>query len=157
MDLDQYLGKYPYENMKKWVSLTSYVTESIMQRIEPVSKKISSVTEVAQESFVTSQEKTSNESSQLSLSDKTEKISFDSAMRFTPLLLRQFPSGASPTEITKMCMDKSNVLEDILRNFTGLYFTPMYTVFFSFLIFFLSWFLAQEVLSILPNANFYLF
>lgn len=114
MDVDQYLGKYPYESLKKWVSLTNHVTENIMQRVEPTSKKISSVTEVTQQSVVTDQERTSSESMQL---DKTEKISFDTAMRFTPVELRKFPSSASPTEITKLCMDKSKVLQDILGNF----------------------------------------
>ena len=30
MDLDSSLGAYPYESLKKWVSLSNYVTEEIV-------------------------------------------------------------------------------------------------------------------------------
>ena len=86
-----------------------------MLRIQPVCKKISSVTEVTQESFQTSPYKLSS-----SESHEMERVSFETDLRFTSVLLRQFPSGASPSDITKLGMDKTKVLEDVMVSFKGL-------------------------------------
>lgn len=104
-DLDQNLGRYPYESLKKWVSLSGFVTESIMTRVQPVCKKISSLTDILPET------------SPSELLHACEAC--DTTLRFTPLSFRHFPVGASPAQITKLSMDKSEVLEEIMAKFTG--------------------------------------
>lgn len=88
-----------------------------MVRVEPVCKRISAVTEVTQEHFKRSQERIQDNSSK----GKINHVLHDTAMRFTHVPFRQFPAGASPTEITKLSMDKSKLLEDIGGNLLGLY------------------------------------
>jgi A1 cistron-splicing factor AAR2 len=112
-NLDQNLGKYPYESLKKWVSLSGHVTESVMKQIEPVCKRISSLTEVPQECD-TGDERGSG------VGD-ARTVACDTALRFTPLPFRHFPAGASPAQITKLSMDKSEILEEIMARSTGLY------------------------------------
>ena len=43
-ELDQYLGAYPYDSYRKWVSLTNSITPPLLHRIYPVCGQISSVT-----------------------------------------------------------------------------------------------------------------
>ena len=109
-NLDQNLGKYPYESLKKWVSLSGHVTESIMKQVEPVCKRISSLTNVTQEG----DERGGG-------GDEVRTVACDTTLRFTPLPFRHFPVGASPSQITKLSMDKSQVLEEIMANSTGLF------------------------------------
>merc|ERR1719219_1889424 len=45
-NLDQYLGSYPYGSWKKWVSLSSRISDATLQRLLPLNGKISSVTEM---------------------------------------------------------------------------------------------------------------
>ena len=111
-NLDQYLGKYPYESLKKWVSLSGHVTETTMKRVEPVCKRISSLTEVTQESFAGENEGGGAE---------VRAVACDTSLRFTPLPFRHFPTGALPAEITKLSMDKSQVLDGIMVRSSGLF------------------------------------
>ena len=112
-NLDQNLGKYPYESLKKWVSLSGHVTESIMTQIEPVCKRISSLTEVTQENLVDDERSKGG--------GEIRTVACDTTLRFTPLPFRDFPVGASPAQITKLSMDKSQVLEEIMARSTGLF------------------------------------
>ena len=112
-NLDQNLGKYPYESLKKWVSLSGHVTESIMKQVEPVCKRISSLTEVTQEMPAGDQREDGG--------DKIRSVTCDTTLRFTALPFRNFPVGASPAQITKLSMDKSQVLEEIMARSTGMF------------------------------------
>ena len=47
MGLDASLGPYPYESLKRWVSLTNYVEEAVVARVQPQCGKISSVAKIA--------------------------------------------------------------------------------------------------------------
>ena len=49
IQLDCNLGPYPYESLKRWVSLTNYIEEPLIARIQPLCGKISSVTKIASE------------------------------------------------------------------------------------------------------------
>ena len=109
-NLDQNLGKYPYESLKKWVSLSGHVTEPIMKKIEPVCKRVSSLTEVPQVRDVGDGGRNSG--------GDARRVACDTSLRFTPLPFRHFPAGASPAQITKLSMDKSEVLEEIMAKST---------------------------------------
>lgn len=83
-----------------------------MERVEPICKRISSLTEVRLENLAGG--------SGNSGVDEIRRPTCDTTLRFTPLSFRHFPAGASPAEITKLSMDKSQVLEDIMARSTGL-------------------------------------
>ncbi|KAL5463941.1 hypothetical protein EMCRGX_G032893 [Ephydatia muelleri] len=50
-DLDRSLAPYPYESLKKWASLTNYISKDVLERTQPTCGVISSVTEVESEEF----------------------------------------------------------------------------------------------------------
>lgn len=121
-ELDCHLGPYPFDNVKKWVSLTQYITEPLLERIQPQCKKLSSVSEVPQEPFQTKRgnkghcAKANIEAK--AKSSVTEYLS-DNAIRFTKVAKQAYPGGASPAEITKYSIDSSYVLNCMLQSMTG--------------------------------------
>lgn len=48
-DLDRFLGPYPYEGYKKWVSLSNFITPELLDKLQPPSKRICSVTDFVSE------------------------------------------------------------------------------------------------------------
>lgn len=48
-DLDRFLGPYPYEGYKKWVSLSNFITPELLDKLQPQSKRICSVTDLVSE------------------------------------------------------------------------------------------------------------
>lgn len=48
-DLDRFLGPYPYEGYKKWVSLSNFITPELLDKLQPLSKRICSVTDFVSE------------------------------------------------------------------------------------------------------------
>lgn len=48
-DLDRFLGPYPYEGYKKWVSLSNFITPELLDKLQPQSKRICSVTDFVSE------------------------------------------------------------------------------------------------------------
>ncbi|XP_010291526.1 PREDICTED: protein AAR2 homolog, partial [Phaethon lepturus] len=45
-EMDRFLGPYPYETLKKWVSLTSFISEAAMKKLQPESGQICAFSEV---------------------------------------------------------------------------------------------------------------
>ena len=88
-----------------------------MKKIEPVCKRISSLTEVPQERDVGEGERSSGGRNS---GGEARRVACDTTLRFTPLPFRHFPAGASPAQITKLSMDKSEVLEEVMAKSTGL-------------------------------------
>ncbi|KAL9952143.1 hypothetical protein ACROYT_G039353 [Oculina patagonica] len=107
-DMDSFLGPYPYEHFKKWVSLTNHLTEDLLERVQPVCKKISSVTELAQEPSHT-RGKVSASAETISLSQNQETM-----IRFSEFPKQKYPEGASPVEISKYSMDSSYALGGLI-------------------------------------------
>ena len=46
LNFEFYIGAYPYDSWKKWVSLTSKISSETVSRLEPISGEIHSVTEL---------------------------------------------------------------------------------------------------------------
>ncbi|XP_009946689.1 PREDICTED: protein AAR2 homolog, partial [Leptosomus discolor] len=44
-EMDPFLGPYPYETLKKWVSLTSFIGEAAMKKLQPESGQICAFSE----------------------------------------------------------------------------------------------------------------
>ncbi len=53
-NLDRNLGPYPYDEWKRWVSLTDKISSSTLSRLEPINGKVQSVTELVPEKHFTS-------------------------------------------------------------------------------------------------------
>lgn len=123
-DLDQFLGAYPYEKWRKWVSLTSYITEPILKSIQPESGIINSVSQFVPETFLMSKNNVAMETDENTPKcSKTEdnlpelKQVPGTMIRFTKIPLKKHPEGASPSEITKHNMDSTFLLEQVLLTY----------------------------------------
>ena len=112
--MDTFLGPYPYEHFKKWVSLTNHITEDLLERVQPVCKKISSVTELAQEPLHTRSKASASVDTISSLVQKQE-----TEIRFSEIPKQRYPDGASPVEISKYSMDCSYALSGLINRMKG--------------------------------------
>ena len=112
--MDRFLGPYPYENFKKWVSLTNHITKDLLERVQPVCKKISSVTELPQEPRHSRLRTTGSEHAILSVQRNPETV-----IRFTEFPKQKYPEGASPVEISKYSMDSSYAVTCLLNSMKG--------------------------------------
>nr|XP_022325747.1 protein AAR2 homolog isoform X2 [Crassostrea virginica] len=57
-DLDRFLGPYPYDGYKKWISLSNFITPELANKLQPMSRRISSVTDFVSEVSNTQSRKT---------------------------------------------------------------------------------------------------
>ncbi|XP_042197744.1 protein AAR2 homolog [Callorhinchus milii] len=125
-ELDQCLGPYPYETMKKWVSLTNHITAPLIQKLQPESGKICAFAEVQPEVLMPH---TKDRVEQNLLPYDTLCKSYEEGMarlpkmkikpgteiRFSNIPKQKYPDGATPAEITKYNMDFSFTLESVIN------------------------------------------
>lgn len=122
-ELDQFLGPYPYESYKKWVSLTNHITEKLLSQLQPQCGTITSVTQFESPK---SDSKTRQEAAEKQKDSSEVKSPSKSClpnlttvagteMRFTEIPKQRYPVGASPQEVTKHSMDSSYLLETLLK------------------------------------------
>ncbi|XP_071174699.1 protein AAR2 homolog isoform X2 [Mytilus edulis] len=126
-EMDRYLGAYPYENYKKWVSLSSCMSESLVEKLQPENGKILSVSEFISESSDTASRKKANDNQpDKSFIEPTSareaesqlpqmKVQPGTFIRFTELPKKRYPEGSTPAEITKCSMDSTYILETLLK------------------------------------------
>ncbi|XP_056011671.1 protein AAR2 homolog isoform X2 [Ostrea edulis] len=69
-ELDRFLGPYPYDRYRKWVSLSNFITPELLDKLQPLSKRISSVTD-----FISEVSNTQTRKSQ-STSSHTKKLKY---------------------------------------------------------------------------------
>lgn len=112
--MDSFLGPYPYEHFKKWVSLTNHVAKDLLERVQPVCKKVSSVTELPQEPLHTRGKASASVGSISSLSRNPEAV-----IRFSEFPKQKYPEGAMPAEISKCSMDSSYALSGLISHMKG--------------------------------------
>ncbi|KAL5020403.1 hypothetical protein ScPMuIL_003295, partial [Solemya velum] len=131
-ELDQYLGPYPRENHKKWVSLTRHITGRLMDRLQPLVGKIHAVCQFVSEKSDSKSRKESFErrkSESESLQEESQpssdpesllpqmKIVPGTEIRFSTIPKTKYPAGASPAQISKYSMDLSYTLEQMFEQF----------------------------------------
>lgn len=112
--MDRFLGPYPYENFKKWVSLTNHITKDLLERIQPKCKKISSVTELPIDPQYPGMSGSAAKNAVLSVG-----LNPDAVIRFTKFPKHRYPDGASPLEISKHSIDSSYALSCMLDSMKG--------------------------------------
>ncbi|XP_078092800.1 protein AAR2 homolog isoform X1 [Mustelus asterias] len=125
-DLDKCLGPYPYDAMKRWVSLTNLITDPLIQRLQPESGKICAFSEVQPELAMphTKDRAEQNLLPYDTLCKSYEeglarlpkmKVKAGTEIRFTTIPKQKYPNGASPAEITKCSMDFSFALDTVIN------------------------------------------
>lgn len=134
-ELDKNLGPYPYESYKKWVSLSNHITPGVMNRLQPVTGKICSVTEFISESSNTKsrkaaaansdgktyksgtfsgEEPSSDQDAESKIPDMKTKPGTE--IRFS-LFPKRYKENATPAEITHGGMDSSFQLDSMLSTY----------------------------------------
>ncbi|XP_071842945.1 protein AAR2 homolog isoform X2 [Apostichopus japonicus] len=119
-ELDPFLGVYPYDNFKKWVSLTNEITKDLVQKISPLCGKIASAAQLVPDdaSRTTSDRAKLKERDEGSRSAEQNLPRMHSkpgtALRFSEIPMQSYPEGASPAEITRHSMDRSFTLSSLL-------------------------------------------
>ncbi|XP_058500221.1 protein AAR2 homolog [Solea solea] len=125
-ELDPYLGPYPYEVMRKWVSLTDHLSEELANKLQPLSGRICAYCDVIPEiefrhtedraeqpvndTVCQSMKEGLNKLPKMKLREGTE-------LRFSVIPEKTYPAGATPAEITQCSMDLSYALETVLKNY----------------------------------------
>ncbi|XP_013415495.2 protein AAR2 homolog [Lingula anatina] len=125
-ELDQYLGAYPYDSYKKWVSLSNHITESLASRLQPQSGKITAVTQLVSEGSTTQsrRERADREMETAPSGTRQDKevesrlpeltVEPGSRINFSAIPKQKYPEGATPAQVTQYSMDSSHVLKVIL-------------------------------------------
>ncbi|KAK2170133.1 hypothetical protein LSH36_4g11051 [Paralvinella palmiformis] len=122
-ELDRYLGAYPYESYKKWISLTSNLRPQFLDKLLPLNRKICSVTEfISEKSTSQSRSEAKKSRGDVKTDDTPDEqrlpnmaITPGTEIRFTLIPKQTYPVGASPEEVTRYSMDHSFVLESLLK------------------------------------------
>ncbi|XP_065502016.1 protein AAR2 homolog [Caloenas nicobarica] len=117
-EMDRFLGPYPYETLRKWVSLTSFISEAVMEKLQPESGQICAFSEVlpvaaGRRGAALGAECRSYAEGLARLPRMEPRAGTE--IRFTELPTQMFPDGATPEEITRHSMDLSYALEKVIQ------------------------------------------
>ncbi|XP_021919236.1 protein AAR2 homolog isoform X2 [Zootermopsis nevadensis] len=126
LNLDRFLGPYPFDVWKRWKDLTSKVTDNLVSRIIPQSGQIRSALELISCDYkpssgdapaqkrrsrpITEEEREEHLLPQLKPAPGTE-------LRFIEFPERNFPEGSTPAEITHHSLDSTYVLETMVAKY----------------------------------------
>ncbi|MBN3310606.1 protein AAR2 homolog [Amia ocellicauda] len=127
-DLDRFLGPYPYDVLRKWVSLTDRVTQEVVQNLQPLSGKICAFADVIPElSLPHTQDRVQqnlprNDTECQSMKEGLErlpkmKLREGTELRFSEIPKQNYPEGATPAQITQCSMDLSYALNCLLERY----------------------------------------
>lgn len=123
-DLDPFLGPYPYEGMRKWVSLTDHLRYELANNLQPLSGRVCAFSEVVPELQLRHTkdraEQPRNDQACQSMKEGLDRLPKmkereGTELRFSAIPERKYPPGATPAEITKCSMDFSYALETVLE------------------------------------------
>ncbi|XP_042742586.1 protein AAR2 homolog [Lagopus leucura] len=130
-EMDAFLGPYPYETLKKWISLSGFVGEAAVERLRPESGQISAFSEVLPVRAGrhgrdrAGQKLPPYDAGCGSYAEGMARLPemrprAGTEIRFTELPRQTYPDGASPEEITRHSMDLSYALEKVIaRSYAG--------------------------------------
>ncbi|XP_038606667.1 protein AAR2 homolog [Tachyglossus aculeatus] len=123
--LDAHLGPYPHATLKKWVALTSLLSQAQVEQLQPLSGHICSFPEVLPVlPLASTQDRARHNLPPWGTECKTYqeglarlpqmRVRAGTEIRFSPLPRRLYPEGASPAEVTRHMLDLSYALEAVL-------------------------------------------
>lgn len=123
--LDPFLGPYPYDSLRHWVSLTSHITKEAMLKYQPACGTICSFPEVLPTEKMTHTEDRAKHN--LPRYDKMcqnykegmsrlpqMKQKEGTQIRFSTLPEKMYPANATPAEVTQHSIDLSYALGQLM-------------------------------------------
>lgn len=123
-ELDPYLGPYPYEVMRKWVSLTDQIGQDLAVRLQPLSGRVRAFSDIIPElQFRHTKDRAEqprNDTACQSMKEGLDRLPKmkqreGTELRFSVIPKKTYPPGASPAEITRCSMDLTYSLERVLE------------------------------------------
>lgn len=123
-ELDPHLGPYPYDVMRKWVSLTDRINEDVVNKLQPLSGRICAFSDVIPELQFTHTkdraEQPRNDTACQSMREGLDRLPKmkqreGTELRFSDIPKKTYPPGATPAEITQCSLDHSYALDTVLE------------------------------------------
>ncbi|XP_032431981.1 protein AAR2 homolog [Xiphophorus hellerii] len=123
-ELDPYLGPYPYEVMRKWVSLTDQISQELAVNLQPLSGRVCAFSDIIPElQFRHTKDRAEqprNDTACQSMREGLDRLPKmkqreGTELRFSDIPKKTYPPGASPAEITRCSMDLSYSLETVVE------------------------------------------
>ena len=117
---DQFLGPYPFEQYKQWISLTDLIGADLFKRMNSHSGLIRSVSAIVPKEFVSHRNKMDCDSSKNDLNDLNFKLDEQHLLKFTDVdRLQAYPANSTPQQITRNKIDNSFLLEQLIEAHGG--------------------------------------
>lgn len=127
LNLDKYLGPYPFDTYKKWMNLTDRITDNHLSRLVPASGLIRSALDLSAGDERSTSPKTKKRRSRPSTAEEKEddllpelKPVPGTELRLTPLPSESYPKGSTPAEITKHSIDQTYTLEAMMSTYENI-------------------------------------
>ncbi|XP_061865371.1 protein AAR2 homolog [Colius striatus] len=124
--MDPFLGPYPYETLRRWVSLSGFISEAAAEALQPESGRVCAFAEVLPaEPAPLGSDRAAAGAECRSYAEGLARLPrmaprAATRIRFSELPARTYPAGASPQEITRHSMDLSYALEQLMaRRYPG--------------------------------------
>ncbi|KAJ9577463.1 hypothetical protein L9F63_005964 [Diploptera punctata] len=139
LNLDRYLGPYPFDVWKRWRKLVTKADDELVTKLVPQSGYIRAALELVSKEFTSGDGAPAAKQRRYRLSTAEEKEEDllpqlkpipGTEIRFTALPERNFPEDATPAEITQHSLDHSYTLDLIVVDVVG----EMQFAFVSFLV-----------------------
>lgn len=125
-ELDTYLGPYPYDTLRKWVSLTDRLSQEVAVALQPLSGRVCAFSDVVPELQLThtkdrvQQNLSRNDQECQSMKEGLDRLPRmkhreGTELRFSSIPEQAYPPGSTPAQITQHSMDRSYTLNAILE------------------------------------------
>jgi len=147
-DFDRYLGLYPFESFKKWKSMSSHISESLILKLSPKSRIITSTTKPTKQTLDINYNIDENREDEfykkfsvgipvdISNQDYSDTFNF---IKYTEIPEKFIPLSSDPKELTLYNFDKSYILESlVLAEYNGNYDEYLGEMEFAFISFLLG-------------------
>ncbi|XP_062871464.1 protein AAR2 homolog [Trichomycterus rosablanca] len=126
-DLDPCLGPYPYDTLRKWVSLTDRLSEEVASALQPLSGRVCAFSDVVPEVHLTHTKDRAehnlprNDTECRSMKEGMDRLPRmrqreGTELRFSQVPQHTYPPGATPAQITQCSMDLSYALNRLLES-----------------------------------------
>ncbi|XP_073679537.1 protein AAR2 homolog [Garra rufa] len=126
-ELDGYLGPYPYDTLRKWVSLTDRLSQEVAIALQPLSGRVCAFSDVVPELNLThtkdreEQNLPRNDRECQSMKEGLDRLPRmkqreGTELRFSNIPKQAYPPGATPAQITEYSMDRSYALNSMLES-----------------------------------------
>lgn len=126
-EFDKFLGAYPYNEYKRWISLTNYITDDLMNILQPENKIISSGSSLVGKKFtITRSPEKTKEKEEIfkvpkDLKEAEKRLpemqhEKHTNIRFSKFQEEYLSKETSPLEITAQHIDMSHKLDTFIAN-----------------------------------------